>query len=154
MSQMNLTTELSEKIRKAAQNYGIRKLAEIMNLQRGTLYNKLNTDDSCTHHKLTLQEFIDIIHITSDYDLLNNLCALFNYSAYKLPNKTEIADEALLDIINSIHISSGRTHKEMADALADGQITTNEYTKFSSQVMNLLSGIVSWQARVKVMVDG
>ncbi len=151
---MNSMREFFRKIQKTAHSYGVRKIAEQLNLQRGTFYNKLNTDESCIHHKLTLQEFIDIVRITNDKSILISLCGLFNYSAYELPNTTELADEALLDVINSVHISSGQTHRAMAEALEDGRITQEEYVMFSRQVFGLLSGIMSWQARVQAMVDG
>lgn len=149
---MDFQNDVFELIRQVAYGYGVEKLAAKMGIQRGTLYNKLNNDDGSAHHKLTLQDFIQIITITGQYEPLLGLCGLFDHVAYKLPDLTNLADDALLDIINSVHISGGQTHQAMADALEDGRITPDEYTQFSNQVFAWLSAILAWQARVKGMV--
>ena len=147
-----MKTEIYNQLQKTALNYGIPKLAEKLNLQRGTLYNKLNRSESCNYHKLNLQEFIDIISVTKDFNILISLCGLFNYSAYALPLTHQIADQALLDVINDVYINSGLTHKAMAEALDDGQITQIEYIEFANQAFRFLSAILTWQQKVKAMV--
>lgn len=158
MLHMNLNTDLNTDIYRqlqiAAQAYGINELATQLNIQRGTLYNKLNFSETCIFHKLNLQEFIQIIQITGDFNILISLCGLFNYSAFALPKKSkELADSALLDVINDVYVNSGLTHKSMAKALDDGKITQDEYIHFANQAFKFLSAIVTWQDRVKAMVS-
>ena len=64
---MKLTQDVYEETRKAAIAYGVPELALKMGIGNpGVLYNKLNHGDSCSHHKLTLADLIQIITITGN----------------------------------------------------------------------------------------
>lgn len=93
-----------------------------MGLAPGTLYNKLNNDEGCSHHKLTLQDFIAILGITGDTAALQGLAGLFDHAVFPLPQMEQMGDDALLDMVNQVYVQGGRAHTVMAEALADGQV--------------------------------
>ena len=149
---MEISHDVLEVIRTTAYEYGVDKLAAKLAVQKGTLYNKLNNDDGSAHHKITLQDFIQIINITGDYKPLLSLCGLLDHAAYKFPDLSNLGDEALLDIVNTVHIEGGQSHKVLADALADGQVTQDECVAFERQVFMWLSAILALRSRVHGMV--
>ena len=154
VSQMEYSHDVLEVIRSTSYQYGIDKLAPKMGIQKGTLYNKLNNDDGSAHHKITLQDFIQIITVTGDYTPLLSLCGLLDHAAYKFPDLSSLGDDALLDIVNTVHIEGGQSHKVLADALADGQVTQDECAAFEHQVLMWLSAILALRHRVNDMVVG
>ena len=149
---MEYSHDVLEVVRTASYQYGVDTLAPKMGIQKGTLYNKLNNDDGSAHHKITLQDFIQIITITGDYKPLLSLCGLLDHAAYKFPDLSNLGDEALLDIVNTVHIEGGQSHKVLADALADGQVTQDECVAFERQVFMWLSAILALRSRVHGMV--
>ena len=99
--------DVFELIRQSAYHYGVPKLAAKMGLAPGTLYNKLNNDEGCSHHKLTLQDFIAILGITGDTAALQGLAGLFDHAVFPLPQM-----------------------EQMGEALADGQVSEEEYSAY------------------------
>lgn len=149
---MSLQTDVFEQVRTAAYAYGVPRLAAKMGIQPGTLYNKLNNDDSCSHHKITLQDFIQIINITDDFAPLLALAALFDHATYRLPDMSALGDDALLDLVNQVHINGGHSHNVLACALADGRITAEEYQRYAHESQHWLAAILALKNRVKTMV--
>ncbi len=149
---MKLTQDVYEETRKAAIAYGVPELALKMGIGNpGVLYNKLNHGDSCSHHKLTLADLIQIITITGNTAPLHALCAVFEHSAYELP-KVSASDDALLDMVNNVHIRGGMAHGSMAEALADGRVSEAEFAQFAHDCRHWLAGIIGLKHRFKTLV--
>ena len=98
--------DVFELIRQSAYHYGVPKLAAKMGLAPGTLYNKLNNDEGCSHHKLTLQDFIAILGITGDTAALQGLAGLFDHAVFPLPQMEQMGDDALLDMVNQVYVQT------------------------------------------------
>lgn len=147
-----MQTDVFELTRQVAYSYGVVKLAAKMGINAGTLYNKLNTDDSCTHHKLSVQDLIHIIGITGDMTPLAAFAALFDHALYRLPQHNNTADDALLDLVNQTQINAGTAHLAMAEALADGCISPQEFGRIALGCHDWLSAIVTLKCRFKSMV--
>lgn len=144
--------DVFELVRQAAYAYGVPKLAAKMGCQPGTLYNKLNNDEGCSHHKLTLQDFIQITTITGDTAPLQGLAGLFDCALYCLPDVSDLADDALLDMVNRVHTKGGQAHAAMAAALADGNVSAEEYAAYSAECREWLAAIVTLKRRFKGLV--
>lgn len=144
--------DVFEATRTAAYGYGIPKLAAKMGIQPGTLYNKLNNDEGCAHHKLTLQDLIQIISVTGDTRPLAGLAALFDHALYPLSPLSRMSDDALLDLVNRIQINGGTAAATLSDALADGRVDAGEYAAFAQDCRQWLSAIITLKLRCKDMV--
>lgn len=144
--------DVFELIRQSAYHYGVPKLAAKMGLAPGTLYNKLNNDDGCSHHKLTLQDFIAILTITGDTTALQGLAGLFDHAVFPLPQMDRLGDDALLDMVNQVYVQGGRAHTVMAEALSDGQVSEGEYCSYDHECQQWLAAIVALRRRFKNMV--
>lgn len=144
---MSQSTDVLELARAAAYRYGIPKLAAKMGIQPGTLYNKLNNDEGCAHHKLTLQDLIQIISVTGDTRPLAGLAALFDHALYPLADMRHVSDDALLDLVHRTHISAGQAHRTMADALADGDVTAEEFARVANDCRDWIAAIITLKLR-------
>lgn len=144
--------DVFELIRQSAYHYGVPKLATKMGLAPGTLYNKLNNDEGCSHHKLTLQDFIAILGITGDTAALQGLAGLFDHAVFPLPQMEQMGDDALLDMVNQVYVQGGRAHTVMAEALADGQVSEEEYSAYDLECRQWVAAIVALRRRFKNMV--
>lgn len=147
-----MTHDVLEITRSVAYAYGVPQLAAKMGMQIGTLYNKLNLDESCHHHKLSLQDLIHIMNITGDIRPLAAMAALFNHAVYCLPEQNGLADEALLDLVNKTQINAGVAHLAMAESLADGSVSPQEFARIARDCHEWLSAIIALKCRFKSMV--
>ncbi len=142
---------VQESLRSVAYSHGIDRLANVMGLQQGTLYNKLNPNDSSAHHKIALSEFIQIMVTTGKFDPLERLCALMGGAFFPLPNFEDLSDSALLDIVNKVHIHGGQAHKAMHTALDDGMVTMEEAKVCDEAFLKWLSAILELRSRFNGM---
>lgn len=140
-------TDVYEILREVSMSYGVDRLAVHMGTPKGTLYNKLNLNDSSQQHKPTLADFTQIMAVTKNTEPLQALCALFGGVFYELPDLSRFADDALLEIVNRLHVQGGEAHKVMSDALEDGVITVAEAKAFKEACQQWLAAILELRAR-------
>ena len=76
---------------------------------------------------------------------------MFEHSAYELP-KVSASDDALLDMVNNVHIRGGMAHGSMAEALADGRVSEAEFAQFAHDCRHWLAGIIGMKHRFKTLV--
>lgn len=129
---------------------GVPAVASKMGIPVGTLYNKLNLHD---HHKLTVQDLLQIITITGDFAPLIALCHTFALVCFAAPDLSRVSDGALLEIINKIGVEGGQFHAAVGKALADGKISAADYRTVSAEALDYMAAIAEAASRFKGMVD-
>lgn len=149
---MKADVDVFEDLRIAAYAYGVPRLAALMGVPVGTLYNKLNLNES-THHRPTLADFIQIVSHTTATAPMQSLCRLLGGAFYELPDMSHMGDDALLDIINRLHAEAGDVFRALGSALDDGHITVCEERAIDREVDHWLSAILELRARVRAMAQ-
>ena len=105
-------------MRSAALDFGIDELAAKMHTAIGTLYNKLNRNDSSAHHKPTVSDLIQIVFHTGNTAPIAALCRMFGGVFVRLPDLSATPDDDLLQLINQWGAENGDVYEVMARALA------------------------------------
>ncbi|MCD5326808.1 phage regulatory CII family protein [Chromobacterium piscinae] len=134
----------------SAKSFGITKLANLMRVSAGVLTNKLAP--GAHHHKTTLDDFIQVLHLTRDLSPLDALCRQFDSARYQLPRLDNVSDSALLDLVNKVHAEGGDVHSCMNEALADGIVTQDEFNEFNRETMEWIAAIVELRNRFGSLV--
>lgn len=150
---MTPSHDVYEELRRVAREFGVEKLAAMMGVSPGTLYNKLNLNDTTTHHKTTLADYIQIITFTKQASPHQALSAMLGGVFHLLPDMRNKSDEALLDIVNRVHIEGGDVHRALACALAGPAITTAQARVIDVESMQWVAAILELRSRVHGMVS-
>ncbi len=150
---MQASHDVYEELRKEARQFGVEKLAAMMGVSPGTLYNKLNLNDTTAHHKITLADYIQIITFTRQAGPHQALSAMLGGVFHLLPNMRDQSDEALLDIINRIHIEGGDVHRELAHAISMPKFTREQAALIDRESLEWVAAILELRARVNGMVS-
>lgn len=145
--------DVYEELRHQAREFGIEKLAALMGVSLGTLYNKLNLSEATTHHKITLADYIQIVTFTKQPTPHYALSGMLGMAAFLLPDMRDQSDEALLDIVNRVHIEGGDVHRALATALAAPAITAEQAQRVRNESLQWIAAILELDARVQGMVS-
>ncbi|WP_054285749.1 phage regulatory CII family protein [Gulbenkiania mobilis] len=147
--------DVYEELRRESRQFGVEKLAAMMGMSPGTLYNKLNLNDTTAHHKITLADYIQIITFTRQAGPHRALSTMLGGVFHLLPDMSDKSDEALLDIVNRVHIEGGDVHRELAAALATPSVTRDQAARIEREALQWVAAILELRARVNGMVgDG
>ncbi|WP_024303341.1 phage regulatory CII family protein [Pseudogulbenkiania sp. MAI-1] len=149
---MNPDIDVFDALRETARQFGVEKLAALMNVRRGTLFNKLSLKPTTAHHKPTLKDFIEILTHSRDLKPLRMLNTFFGCVTYQLPDLSQASDTALLDLVNRVHICGGDVHREIDEALDDGHVSAQDFQEFDVELQEWLAAILELRARFKGMV--
>lgn len=150
---MTPSHDVYEELRTHARDFGVEKLAALMGLSIGTLYNKLNLSDATSNHKITLADYIQIITFTQQPSPHYALSTMLGGVFHLLPNMSDQSDEALLDIVNRVHIEGGDVHRELASALATPGINVTQAQRIRTESRQWIAAILELEARVQGMVS-
>lgn len=148
----DVTRYVTEVLREAALSYGVKRLAGQMQASRTVLYNKLNPNPS-TPHKATLADFIRICQLSGATAPMQALAQELGGVFYRLPDMTQMGDDALLDVVNRVHAEGGDVFRGLSVALADGFIDHAELRCWLPEVQEWLAAILELSARVQGMAD-
>lgn len=152
---MQPSHDVYEELRREARQFGVEKLAAMMGISPGTLYNKLNLNDTTAHHKITLADYIQIITFTRQAGPHRALSTMLGGVFHLLPDMRDKSDEALLDIVNRVHIEGGDVHRALATALAMPTVTREQAALIDRESLQWVAAILELRARVNGMVvDG
>ncbi len=152
MSMTHTQDDVFAALRGAADDFGIRKLATLMDVAQGTLYNKLNPNDSSAHHKPTVSDLIQIVSHTHNTAPIESLSALFGGVFYRLPSMTHYTNEDLLALVNHAGAQVGAVHDVMAEAMADLVVTPAEFKRFQEQTHRTIAAFMELKARFRTLV--
>lgn len=123
-------------------------LAAKMGVPAGTLYNKLNPHES-SHHKLTVQDLVQIVGITGDLAILKALCRTFGCICFPVPNLANVSDEALLELVNKIGIEGGDFFKAINGALSRKNCAAKDIAVIHKEGMEYIGAIAEAMERTK-----
>ena len=127
---------------------GVQALAAKLGTPAGTLYNKLNPHES-QHHKLTLQDVIQISSITGDLRLLKSLAQTLGCICFPVPNLDQVSDEALLDLINKIGAEGGDFYRAVNSALQVRFPVQHDVERIHKEGLEFIGAIVEAMVRTE-----
>jgi hypothetical protein len=127
---------------------GVPVLAAKMGMPAGTLYNKLNPHES-THHKLTLQDVIQITAITGDLRLLKALAQTLGCVCFPVPNLNNVSDAALLELINNVGAEGGDFYRAINVVLSLKQPRPKDVARIHKEGLEFIGAIVEAMARTE-----
>ncbi|AXF86788.1 hypothetical protein DTO96_102544 [Ephemeroptericola cinctiostellae] len=152
MSMTHTQDDVFAALRSVADDFGVRKLATLMDVAQGTLHNKLNPNDSSAHHKPTVSDLIQIVSHTANTAPIEALAALFGGVFYRLPDMAHCSDDALLALVNNVGAQVGAVHDVMAAAMADLVVTPAEFKLYQEQTHRTIAAFMELKARFKTLV--
>lgn len=139
-------------LRDAVMAFGIDRLAALMHTAMGTLYNKLNRNDSSAHHKPTVSDLIQIVFHTGNTAPIAALCRMFGGAFVRLPDLSATPDDDLLQLINQWGAENGDVYEVMARALADLKVTQTEFNELQQQTHEAIAALLEVKARFGSLV--
>lgn len=152
MNHQNHHDDVFAALRQAANEVSIKRLALLMGVSEGTLYNKLNPNDSSAHHKPTVNDLIQIVSHSDNKAPIEALAALFGGVFFRLPDLSKTPDEELLTLVNQVGARVGGVHDAMAEALADLVVDPHEFKDFQVEVHLTIAAFLQLKARFKTLV--
>jgi Phage regulatory protein CII (CP76) len=127
---------------------GVPALAAQMGMPSGTLYNKLNPNET-THYKLSLQDVIQITVITGDLRLVKALTQALGCVCFAIPNLDHVSDEALLELINNVGAEGGDFHRAINIALARKRPERRDIGRIRKEGLEFIGAIVEAMTRTE-----
>lgn len=130
----------------------VQKLAPLMGLKPGTLYNKADAGDD-THNQPTLRDVVLATQATGDFRVLDALDEMFGRAAFDCLKFTEVSDEALLDLLARLGKEHGEVHAALADALKDKRFSLQDLQRIRAEAFDTVSALMTLVARLEAYVD-
>lgn len=130
---------------------GIPAVAGKMGVPAGTLYNKLNPHES-SHHKLTVQDLIQLTVITGDLRAMQALARTMNCVLFPVPDYTGLSDMALVEMLAEIQVESGQFYAALQAGFKDGTLQTHEYAEIEREALEWVGKIAEAKDRLQGMV--
>ena len=141
-----------EATRQVALAFGVETLAPLMGRAPGTLYNKLNNNES-SHHQLTLGDFIQVNSFTQDYSPLRALNHALGHCCFRVPDCSSVSDAALMELLNKIGAEGGDFYRVLNIALEDKRFSGVDYAKVKLEAMEFIGAIAEALRRIEGLVD-
>ncbi|MGS1128503.1 phage regulatory CII family protein [Rhodanobacter sp. UC4437_H4] len=129
---------------------GATALAPKVGMLPATLSNKANP---LQDHKLGLCESVPLQLVANDFRILYAYNEALQHVAYKLPATNHVGDVELLDQYADMHARLGELAKYIRDALADGDITTEEVQRMREAFDASARAGLGLLARLEALVD-
>lgn len=133
---------------------GVPKLAALMGMPAGTLYNKANThSNENNHNKPTLADAVVVSAATGDHRILHAFAHTVGEVCFPIPNLSQVSDTALLELITQIGAEGGDFYRAVNAALADGSFSEREFKAIEAEAFEFIGAVVEAVARMKGLVD-
>jgi hypothetical protein len=145
--------DVLEAFRATVQDYEVAKMAAKIGVPVGTLYNKINLNETSSH-KPTLGESILVQVVSGDTRIVEAMAHTLGGVFVKLPSLEGVSDAALLEMVAEIHIQSGFFHHEVKKALADNKFTKEEHRDIHRQSLQFITAVLEAVKRIEGMIDG
>lgn len=132
-------------------DFGVEKLAGMMGMSPGVLYNKANSNDS-SHHKPSLADCIVVTHLTGDKRIVQAFAHSAGGVFHQLPDLSGLTTDALMLHILKIEKEGGDFYSVLHGALVeDNQISSDEFTAIEHEAHEWIAAILEGLARMKEM---
>lgn len=138
--------EILESLQKVAQAYGTKRMAADLGKAPVTLYGELNPySDDTSRHKLGLQDAMNIMSITGDYEPLHLMCTACGFTMNRLgcePVVAIVAYQGLSEVMSEV----GELAKALQNGLADGHLSHPERVEIARQAQDITHALAPFLA--------
>lgn len=141
-----------EAFRQLAYAHGVVELALAMGIKPGTLYNKADADEE-THHQPTLRDVVLATTLTGDMRVLDALNEQFGRAAFDVLPLAHVSDEALLELLLTLHKESGEFHSVMRSALIDRNFNRESLRVIRGEAFDMVGALMTLVKRLEGLVD-
>lgn len=128
---------------------GVGALAIRMNMNAGTLQNKANPTQ--LDHVFNKKEIEQLILHTHDFRYLYAINEKFNHETIYLGSYDDVSDTALIECLAKIDIERGEFMTELRNALAQGEVSFDEYNILNKEGMDVVRAWLEALERLKGM---
>jgi hypothetical protein len=143
--------DVHEAFRQVVYDFGVEKLASMMAMPTGTLYNKANLNGT-EHHKPTLADCIVATHLTGDKRIVQAFAHAVGGAYYDLPDLSLLTTDALMLHLMQVQQENGHFHAEIKRALEnDAQIDQSEFARIEREALHFVSAILESVQRMREM---
>lgn len=129
---------------------GAPALGTRINVNPGTLGNKASPQ--MTGHHFNVHELRAAMLVATDFRALYALANDCHHACVPLSNEKFVADQHLLDALLKITREEGDVALAIQRALADGEITADEFRGIESEIDDVLRAILELRDRVGSLV--
>lgn len=141
-----------EALQASAHEYGVELLAEKIRKAKSTLYAELNPyqyldrdETGRAPHKLGLQDAMNIMAITGDYEPLHLMCTACGFTMNRLgcePVVAIVAYQGLSEVMTEV----GELAKVLQSGLADGHLSHPERVEIARQAKDITHALAPFLA--------
>jgi hypothetical protein len=144
--------DVFEAFRRLVLSADVQKLAPLMGLRPGTLYNKAEGSEE-SHHQPTLRDVLLATQITGNTSVLDALDATFGRATFDCLAFESTSDEALLELLAKLGAESGEFHSALARGLAAKSFSPATYGAIRAQALDMVSALMTLVHRLEDLVD-
>ena len=141
-----------EAFRAAVYAHGVERLAPLMGLRPGTLYNKADAGDE-THAQPTLRDVVHLTQATGDLRVIDALNEMFGRAAFDCTPHAEASDEELLHLLADLGAESGQFHSALAKGLREKRFTTPVLRTIRGEAFDIVAALMTLVQRLEAYVD-
>ena len=141
-----------EAFRETVYLHGVEKLAPLMGLRPGTLYNKADADDE-SHNQPTLRDVVLLTQITRDTRVVDALNETFGRAAFDCLSMGGASDEELLQLLAKLGKENGEFHAALADGLSDRLFSRERMDALRREALDVVSALMTLLRRLETYVD-
>lgn len=147
-----LSPNVFEAFRRVVYSVGVDKLAPLMGLRAGTLYNKADADEH-SHNQPTVRDLVVVTQISGDLSILDELEAMFGRTAYDCAQHQGVSDEALLDLLTGLGRENGEFHAALSLGLKQKRFTRETLRQIRMEAFDVVSALMTLVHRLEGYVD-
>lgn len=134
-------------------DFGVEKLAGMMGMSPGVLYNKANVHET-SHHKPTLADCVVVTHLTGDKRIVQAFCRSVGGVFHELPDLSHLSTDALMLHIIRIEKEGGDFYREIHSSLGiHDRLTRKEFAAIEREAHEWIGAILEGLARMKEMSE-
>ncbi len=130
---------------------GAVKLAARVNMNAGTLNNKINP--SMESHHLTLKEAVNLMLATNDLRLLHAIGTELGFVCVPVGHLAGVSDIEFLSVFSRAMSEVGDMSQAVYEAFSDGKITRKEVELVRKETVEAMAALAELPSRLESMCD-
>jgi hypothetical protein len=137
-------------------DFGVDKLAAMMSMSRGTLYNKCNSNENeNNHNKPTVRDLVLATLLTGDKRIAQAFSRTVGGAHVELPDLSSLSTDTLMLHILKIEHEGGDFYRVLHQSLEkDDSISADEFTAIEKEAHEWIAAILEGLVRMKEMSGG
>lgn len=141
-----------QSFRELVYSHGVERLAPLMGIRPGTLYNKADAGDD-NHNQPTLRDVVLATQATGDMRVVDALNETFGRAAYDCARYETTSDEDLLQLLANLGAESGDFHRALAQGLKQRRFSEAEMGAIRGEAFEMVSALMVLVKRLEAYVD-